>query len=109
MSARRDARAAVAPAGGPAFPSELLDANDVAWIDASDTLAVRAETGEGEFAIRFARRRRHRLALEEFAREHDLMSDKYPWSVDHSKLRALAEAHGQHWPPRRIALGWPIS
>src|SRR5665213_1234900 len=77
VSARRDARGAVAPARGPAFPPELLDANDVAWLDASDTLAVRAETGEGEFAIRFARRHRHRLALEEFAREHDLMSDKY--------------------------------
>jgi len=103
VSARRDARAAIAPAGGPAFPPELLDENDPAWVDLLAEADL-IDLGQGDFSVRLARKRRHQHALYDFAVEHGLMGDKYPYRIDSQKLRALAEAHGQHWPPRRIAL-----
>ena len=100
MSRRRAARGG--HLGGPArgaagaIPAELLDANDAAWVDAE------ADAGLDAFRVWRARQRRHADAVEAFARARNLMSPTWVNTLDHQKLRALAEAHGQHWPPRRI-------
>ena len=98
MSERRAARRGVASAT-LTIPPELLDGNDPVWVD------DRADRGRDRFGVFYARRHRHHEALYAFARENGLMSERCPAFIDWTLMRELAEASGQHWPPRRLREG----